>query len=222
LEKRHQEYMEYYQARLKKYENNPLYPNSYHSEKELYNAIVNSEDLEEFGRKVEEENLAVKNAIALVKDQETSLKKFYQELKEEIRLHAPLRILDIVDSVKTDNELVNTVSEIEGEVNVEITLDLLTDQIYHDLMILEEIEIYQSAEVPDEWKKEINQDVPQEIITQGLKDWGESVLPNAQEWDPQWKYNFDLIWEERHRRLIPIPDKVLEKRLEQFKTYRGI
>lgn len=222
MEKRHQEYMEYYQARFKKYEDNPLYPYSYQSEKALYDAIATSDKLDEFGRKVEEGNLAVENAIALVKDQETARKKLYQELKEEIRLHAPLRILDIIDTVKTDIELTNTVSEIEGEVSIEITLDLLTDQIYHDMMTLEEIEIFQSAEVPDEWKKEINQDYPQELINMGREDWTESVIPNAHKWDPHWQYNFDLIWEERHRRLIPIPDEVLKRRVEQFKTYRGI
>lgn len=219
---RHQEYMEYYHVRMQKYENNSLYPHSYQSEKELYEAIANSKDLEEFGRKVDEGNLAVENAIALVKDQETARKNLYQELKEKIRLHAPLRILDVVDTVTTDTELVNSVSEIEGEVNVEITLDLFTDQIYHDLMILEEIEVYQKAEVPDEWKKEINQEHPQELIDQGRKDWMDHVLPNAQQWDPHWQYDFDLIWEDRHRRLIPIPDQVLKKRIEQFKSYRGI
>lgn len=219
---RHQEYMEYYHVRMKKYENSSLYPHSYQSEKELYEAIANSKDLEEFGRKVEEGNLAVENAIALVKDQETARKNLYQELKEKIRLHAPLRILDVVDTVTTDTELVNSVSEIEGEVNVEITLDLFTDQIYHDLMILEEIEVYQKAEVPDEWKNEINQEHPQDLIDQGRKDWMDHVLPNAQQWDPHWQYDFDLIWEDRHRRLIPIPDQVLKKRIEQFKSYRGI
>ncbi len=222
MEKRHQEYMEYYQARLKKYENNPLYPHSYQSEKELYEAIVNSENLDEFGRKVEDRNLAVENAIALVKDQETARKKLYQELKEEIRLHAPLRILDVIETLKTDLELTNTVSEIEGEVSNEISLDLFTEEIYYDLLSLEEIEVFQSAEVPDEWKQEINQDYPQELITMGHEDWNESVIPNAHKWDPEWQYNFDLIWEERHRRLIPIPDEVLKKRIEQFKIYRGI
>lgn len=222
MEIRHQEYIDYYHVRMKKYENNSLYPHSYQSEKELYEAIANSKDLEEFGRKVDEGNLAVENAIALVKDQETARKNLYQELKEKIRLHAPLRILDVVDTVTTDTELVNSVSEIEGEVNVEITLDLFTDQIYHDLMILEEIEVYQKAEVPDEWKNEINQEYPQDLIDQGRKDWMDHVLPNAQQWDPHWQYDFDLIWEDRHRRLIPIPDQVLKMRIEQFKSYRGI
>lgn len=222
MNQRHQEYLEYYQSRLKKYENNPLYANSYQSEKALYDAISNSEDLEDFGQKVESENLAVKNAIALVKDQETARKILYQEIKEDIRLHAPLRILDAVDSAKTDMELINIVSDIESEVNIEISVDLFTDELYHELMMLEEIEVYQSAEVPDEWKKEINHDYPQEMIQQGIKEWNEITVPNARKWDPEWQYNFNLIWEDRHRRLIPIPDEVLQKRIEQFKTYRGI
>ncbi|MDO8870772.1 MAG: hypothetical protein Q7V10_08505 [Methanobacteriaceae archaeon] len=222
MNQRHQEYVKYYESRLKKYENNLLYPYSYKSEKALYDAISESEDLEEFGQKVEWGNLAVKNAIALVKDQETARKNLLIELKEEIRLHAPSRILDIVDSLKTDVELINTVSEIEGDVNVEVTLDLFTDQIRYDLMILEEIEVYQSAEVPDEWKNEINQENPQELIKQGNKQWEDAMLPQAQKWDPPWQYQSDLIWEERHRRLIPIPHEVLEKKIKQFKTYRGI
>jgi hypothetical protein len=222
LEKRHQEYLEYYQARLKKYENNPLYSHSYESQNALYHAIAGSENLEEFGQKVEKEQLAIKSAIALVKDKETARKNLYQELGEEIRSHAPLRILEIVDSVKTEAELLNTVTEIEGEVNIEITLDLFTQEISYDLLMLEEIEVYQNAEVPDEWKKEINQDYPQELIDQGRKNWLEVVVPNAQRWDPHWKFNLDLIWEERHRRLIPIGDEVLKKRIRQFKTYRGL
>lgn len=222
MDQRQQEYVEYYQSRLKKFENNPLYANSYQSEKALYEAIANSTDLEEFGQKVESENLAVKNAIALVKDQETARKKFYEELKEEIKLHAPLRILDAVDSVKTDLELIKMVNDIESEVNIEIIVDLFTQEIYNDLMMLEEIEVYQSAEVPDEWKKEINHERPQEMINDGIKDWNESFVPNARNWDPNWQYNASLIWEERHRRIIPIPDEILKKRIIQFKTYRGI
>lgn len=222
MEKRHQEYLEYYSSRLKKYENNPLYANSYQSEKDLYDAIANSTDLKEFGEKVESGNLAVKNAIALVKDQETARKKLYQELKEEIKLHAPLRILNAVDSVTTDLELINIVNDIENEVNIEILLDLFTEELYYDLMILEEIDVYQSAEVPDEWKKEINKDYPQEMIEEGIREWNKSIVPNARNWDPGWQYNFNLIWEDRHRRLIPIPDEVLKKRVKQFKTHRGL
>jgi hypothetical protein len=222
MEQRHQEYCEYYKSRMLKYENNPIYKNSYKSEKALYDAITSSADLEEFGRKVEEENLAVKNAIALVKDQETARAEFFEDLKEYIKLHAPLRVLETIDAVKTDMELVNKVSEIEADVNIEITLDLMTDYFYYDFHILEEIEVYENAEVPDEWKSEINNEYPQSMIDSGREAWVKDVLPSVWNWDPDWKFNFELIWEERHRRLIPVPDEIIKKRIEQFKRYRGI
>jgi hypothetical protein len=44
----------------------------------------------------------------------------------------------------------------------------------------------------------------------------EHVEPNAGTGTPG-KFNPDLIWEERHRRLIPIQDEVLKRRIEQLK-----
>ena len=222
MDQRHQEYCEYYKSRMQKYENNSIYKNSYKSEKALYDAINSSADLDEFGKKVEKENLAVKNAIALVKDHETARAELLEDLKEYIKLHAPLRILETLDSVKTDIELVNKVSGIEADVNIETTLDLMTDYFYYDFQILEEIEAYENAEVPDKWKSEINKEYPQSMIDSGRETWAKEVLPRVWNWDPDWKFNFDSIWEERHRRLIPVPDESIKKRIEQFKRYRGI
>jgi hypothetical protein len=60
------------------------------------------------------------------------------------------------------------------------------------------------------------------MIDSGREAWVKDVLPSVRNWDPDWKFNFDLIWEERHRRLIPVPDEIVKKRIEQFKRYRGI
>ena len=222
MDQRHQEYIKYYRSRMLKYKNNPLYKNSFETEKSLYNAISNSKNLDEFGKKIEENNLAVKNAIALVKDQETARKKHLKELKEYVRLKAPLRILEIIDSMESDMELVETVSKIEADVSIEISIDLMTDYFYNDFLSLEEIEVYKSAEVPEKWQNEINHEYPQEMISLGRESWTNDVLPSTHNWDPQWEFDFDLIWEERHRRLIPVSDEVVRKRIEQFKIYRGI
>lgn len=222
MDDRHREYLEYYQSRMRKYQNHPLYTHSYQTEKELYEAIRDSASLEEFGERVKEGNLAVKNAIALVKDHETARMKFYRDIKENIRLKAPIKILELVDSVNSDMELVGMVGEIEAEVNKEIVIDLFTDYLYQDFSILEEIEVYQSAEVPSEWKQEINHDYPQELIRKGRKSWKEDLVPQARAWKPDWNFDLDLVWEERHRRKIPVPDKILKKRIEDFKAYRGL
>lgn len=222
MDQRHQEYIKYYRSRMLKYKNNPLYKNSFETEKSLYNAISNSKNLDEFGKKIEENNLTVKNAIALVKDQETARKKHLKELKEYVKLKAPLRILEIIDSMESDMELVETVSKIEADVSIEISIDLMTDYFYNDFLSLEEIEVYKSAEVPEKWQNEINHEYPQEMISLGRESWTNDVLPSAHNWDPQWEFDFDLIWEERNRRLIPVSDEVVRKRIEQFKIYRGI
>jgi hypothetical protein len=220
--KRHEEYIEYYKVKMLKYEDNPIYKNSYNSEKSLYDAISSSTDIDEFGRKIEKENLAVKNAIALIKDHETARKKLYMEIKEDIRLHAPLRILDTIDSMKNDMDIVNKVSEIENQVSKEISIDLFTTQFSDDLDILEEIEVYKNAQVPDEWKKKINQEIPNEMIRGGHDDWHSHVIPQAQTLKPDWEFEFDLLWDNRHRRLLPFSDEILKKRIQQFKDYRGI
>ncbi|MGC9517153.1 MAG: hypothetical protein ACP5C3_05585 [Methanomicrobiales archaeon] len=222
MDQRHQEYIDYYKSRMIKYEKNPLYKNSFETEKALYEAITSSKDLEEFGHKVEEGNLAVKNAIALVKDQEKARENQFKEMKEYVRLKAPQKILEIIDSVQSDMELVEKISEIEAKVNIEISLDLMTDYFYNDFSILEEIEVYSSAEVPEKWHEDLNNRYPQEMISLGRESWIKDVLPSVIDWDPNWKFDFDLIWQERHRRLIPIKDEIVNRRVEQFKEYRGL
>ena len=221
MDTRHKEYTEYYKSRMLKYEGNPMYENSYKTEKDLYEAIANSSSLEEFRKELNEKNLAVKNAIALVKDKETARKKHFEEIKEFIRLKAPVRILEITDSIQNETELIQKSNEIESEVSIEISVDLFTDIFYSDFPMLENIEVWQTAEVPEEWKRDLNNYIT-EALVQGRETWEKEIIPNARNWKPDWTFDFDLISEERHRRLIPVSDETTEKRIEQFKKYRGI
>lgn len=221
MDTRHKEYTEYYKSRMLKYEGNPMYENSYKTEKDLYEAIANSSSLEEFRKELNEKNLAVKNAIALVKDKETARKKHFEEIKEFIRLKAPSRILEILDSIQTETELIQKSNEIESEVSIEISVDLFTDIFYSDFPMLENIEVWQTAEVPEEWKQDLNNYIT-EALVQGRETWEKEIIPNARNWKPDWSFDFNLISEERHRRLIPVSDETTEKRIEQFKKYRGI
>lgn len=221
MDTRHKEYTEYYKSRMLKYEGNPMYDNSYKTEKDLYEAIANSSSLEEFRKELNEKNLAVKNAIALVKDKETARKKHFEEIKEFIRLKAPSRILEILDSIQTETELIQKSNEIESEVSIEISVDLFTDIFYSDFPMLENIEVWQTAEVPEEWKQDLNNYI-KEAFVQGRETWEKEIIPNARNWKPDWTFDFDLISEERHRRLIPVSNETTEKRIGQFKKYRGI
>lgn len=222
MEQRHQEYLDYYRLRMKKYENNPLYKNSYESEKNMYDALNSCEKLEDFRAKVENENLPLKNAIALTKDQSLARKELYESIKEFIRKKASVQTLEMLETVQTVNELTKRANEIEASVGIEISIDQMTWFFYSDFIAMENIEVWQNAEIPAEWHKEIHEEWVQESMTEGKKTWQNNIVPESQKWSPDWKFNFDLIWEDRHRRLIPVPDEIVKKRIQQFKTYRGI
>ncbi|MBN1633414.1 MAG: hypothetical protein JW917_04530 [Ignavibacteria bacterium] len=221
MDKRHQEYIDYYKSRMLKYKDNPMYGNSYQTEKNLYDAISTASSLDEFGKILNENNLAVRNAIALSIDKETARKIHFEEIKEFIRAKAPIRILEIIDSVKTDTELIQKSNEIESAVSIEISVDLFTDIFYSDFDMLENIEVWETAEVPEEWRKDLAGWI-NDTQKEGKESWEKDVLPNARNWNPDWTFNFDLIFEERHRRKIPVSNEIVKKRIEQFKKYRGL
>lgn len=222
MEKRHEEYIKYYEVRFKKYENNPLYKNSYQAEKKMYEAIKNAKDLKEFGEILKKEKLNLKCAIALVKDQETARLNHYKSINEHVRAKAPEMILQIIDDVQDINELTAKVSEIDTKISREISIDLFTDQFYYDLLNLENIEIYEKARLPEgEWKEESKKFLEREI-NHFKKSWNENILPENRKWQNDWDLNYDNIWEDRHRRKIPTPDEVVKTRIEEHKKYRGI
>src|SRR4051812_30940781 len=112
MDTRHLEYIEYYKARLKKYENNPMYRNSYESEKALYDAIASCAQLEDFKNKVEEGKLPFKNAVALMKDQETAREKYYLSIKEPIRAQESTDILKMLDTIEDLGDLITKSNDI--------------------------------------------------------------------------------------------------------------
>jgi hypothetical protein len=220
MDERHSDYVAYYEARMKKFEGSELYKESALTEKALYEAIASCEKLEDFKEKLEAGNLHVKNAIALIKDKEKGFRDLYLKIKEVIRAKAAEQILEKVDEIETVEDLTTFVTEIETKNSIAISVDEFTDEFYYDFDVLESIEVRKNAEVPDEWKKDIDEKV-QDMIAKGREDWKESVVPNARNWDPNWSFNYDLIFEERHRRKIPFPDEIVKKRIDQHKEYRG-
>jgi hypothetical protein len=222
MDQRLKDYIEYYRSRMRKYENNPVFTNSFASEKHIFEAISSCETLDEFKTKLEDGNLLLKNAVALTKDQEIARKELYENIKEFVRKKAPDQILEMLADVETVNDLTKKANEIGAKVSIEISIDQMTSYFYYDFTALENMEVWENAEIPEEWHKEIHKEWVQETIEEGRKIWQNTILPESHKWSRDWKFNFDLIWEDRHRRLIPVPDETVGKRIEQFKTYRGI
>lgn len=72
MEKRDEEYIAYYNARMKKFKDNSLYERSYAAEKKMHETISACAKLEDFRAMIEKDHPEVQCAIALVKDQETA------------------------------------------------------------------------------------------------------------------------------------------------------
>ena len=221
MDQRHAEYIDYYKARMKKYEGNPLYPNSYASEKALYDAIAGITDLEEFKTKMQQGNLHTKNAIALVKDQETAEKKHWEDLKEPIKAKGCAAVLAVIDSFNDVMTMVTETNNIRQKNSLEQSVDGFIDGFYSDFLALENIEVYEKADVPSRWRAE-REDSIREMKADGKKLFAEVTLPRAREWDPNWKWNHELVWEDRHRRVIPVPDETIRRRIPQHKNYLGV
>ncbi len=214
------DYLLYYEARMKRWQNSDIYTHSYQSEKAIYDLIASCTSLDDLQSKAELfRSLTVKNAIALVQDQETYRKKVYEDCKEFVRAKAPAAILEQAKNMTSDMEIVNMVNQALQKNSIEITVDQLVNFFYSDFVAMENIEVYQQASIPEEWKKECNQ-YAQDTMESGKKLWQENQLPEARQWQPGWTLNYQLLNEGRHRRLIPVNDVELDKKIAFHKIYK--
>ncbi|MCB1172545.1 MAG: hypothetical protein KDK39_03215 [Leptospiraceae bacterium] len=218
---RQEEYTAYYKARMQKYEGNPMYVNSWQTEKALYELMRDAQSKAEYQEKFFSEKLNIKNAIALVKDQETARLQHYESIKEDIRAQGCAAILAEVDSYESEADLSTRIPKLQQANSKAVSIDGFTDHFYSDFLVLEHIEVARRAAVPSRWKAELD-DYVRTTIAEGRRDWQEQVTTNARQWDPEWQFDYDLIHADRHRRRIPVPDSEVAKRIKEHKEYRGL
>ena len=207
------DYQDYYRVRMERYENDPDYQNSYQSEKAIYEAIASCTVLGEFKEKLG--NLNEKNAMALTKDDYTYRYKHYMNIKEFVRAKGPQRIVERADQCANVSDLITMVGEEENKNMLEISVDHI--YFFRDCwVLLDNIERYEKAEVPSSYKSE-RQKFANEMKAD-IKNRYKETIEEMQKWQDGWKIDFDLIWEERHRRLIPYKDEDIRTKIEQLKT----
>ncbi|MBX7150374.1 hypothetical protein K1X84_01950 [bacterium] len=223
MEQRHREYTDYYEARMNRYLNIPMYQNSYEAEKALFQAISEVEKLEDFRAVLEKNQLNIRVAIAKVKDTEKARLEFYDQIHETVRAKSSERILQAIDNIQSPEELTRMVLDIETENNLFITVDLFADCFYSDFKILEEIEVAESivGDIPQEWRQEESDRVHM-LRKSGRTDYEQRIVPGYRQYQPDWKINYALIGEKRHRRKIPFPEEVVQKRIKQHQRYTGM
>jgi hypothetical protein len=223
MEKRHEEYVVYYEARMKKFEGNPTYARTYAAEKKLYETIRDVPKLEDFRTVVEKDHPEVQCAIALVKDQESARLAHFKKLEEDVRAISPERILKEIDQAKTAIEVANTVSKIDQETGLLISIDQFMDGFYNDFDMLENLAVMEAIrnDLPKEWQQEITDEIKETLEKQ--KDfYAAHTRANNRNYKADWEYDYALVWKTRHRRRIPFPDEIVKRRIDEHKRYNGI
>jgi hypothetical protein len=209
-----EEYKAYYRTRAERFANNPNYKNSYEAEKNLADAFLSCTEMEEFRTKIG--NLNHKCANALTKDKYIMEQAFFNEYHEIIRVLAANRILGKVDNYENVSDLITMVTEELNKNNIEISMDEANRQLVHDWNQLDNIEIYENAEVPSEYKQEFQEYV--DSTKKGINEGVASLEENNSHWQSGWRLNPNIVTEHRHRRLFPYKDEHLTEQLQKYKS----
>ncbi len=100
--------------------------------------------------------------------------------------------------------------------SIEISMDEANRQMLYDWILLDEIEVYANAEVPDKYKQYMQESVNE--FKEHLIGNVEDIEKNNDSWQSGWRLNPDLIFEHRHRRLFPFKDEDLREMLAKYKS----
>jgi len=201
-------YKQYYFLRMQQYEGNADYANTYAAEKALYDAINSCTVLEEFKDKIGNNNDLV--AIARVQDEQNIRLKHYEAINETVKAESCRRILEKTKQVSNVTDLLTMVNEEQNVANIAITTD--TIHPFDDFLYLENVEIWEQAEIPAAYKEKYAAYAKDEKIS--IKNSYAAIEKEMNNWQPGWKFNFTKIDEERHRRLLPYPKEVIAAQKE--------
>jgi hypothetical protein len=170
--------------------------------------------MEEFKTKIG--NLNHKCACALVKDKNLMEQAFFNDIKEIIRVHASNRILEKVDKFENVTDLITMVNEEENKCMIEITMDEANRQFHSDWDLMDNVEIFENAVVPDEYKKGMLEKA--NFFREEIKENVARIEENNSHWQSGWKLTPDIITEHRHRRLLPYKDEHVAEQLKKYKS----
>ncbi len=224
MDQRHAEYVEYYRARLARCQASAsLYPRTLAAEQAMFDAISTAPDMASFGQRVHREQLPLACAIARAQDVHTAEANFWQQRNEPVRAAPHLEILQAIEAERpsTVQDLVTLVTTISDRWNLRISDDeMLRDDVWNDFKILEDIEAYRVAQVPPAWAAERAQHAQREL-DRGREHFEEVTLPERRKFVPDWQPDHQALHEPRHRRLFPVADDVLQRRLDNHREYLG-
>ena len=210
------EYQAYYRARLRRYDNNPLYPATAAAEREMCAAVEASTSVEDMQQRVVGAGLNIATGRALLRDQATARAALFAETSETVRAQGPAAVLAGVDAVTDAAALASLGSTAELDAQRAVTADELTRLWTTSLAALENVEVWQNAVVLDQWRAELAGYVADTSASQ-RQVWAQ-LTTDAQQQAPGWRFDEARAREDRHRRLVPMPDATLDRRLAQHRS----
>lgn len=193
--------------------NNDNYKHSYQIESKILKAIQSSNSMEEF--KIKLGNLNELCAIALVKDEAIIEKDFFEKHKEEIRKLAPMRILKSLNEINNPIDLGIMITEETNKNSLEISSDEAHRQLIYDWHLVDDITIYENAEVPEKYKSGMREIVNsvKELLVSSIDD----IEKTMQAWEDNWRVKPEINLEYRHKRLYPFKEEHIKEQIEKYK-----
>ena len=210
-----EEYKAYYATRAEKFAGNSNYKLSYEAEKNLSAAMQGCNELGEFKDRLG--NLNELCAVALVKDEAMMERDFFKKHKEDVRIKASLEILEHADEYQNVMDLITMVNKVMNKNMLEITADEAQRQLFYDWDLVDRVEMYTKAVVPEKYKKDMLDSA--ESFRKSIRDNANHLKEEIRKFVPDWDFNPDIIMAHRHRRLCPFKDEHI---LEQLSKYKSI
>lgn len=215
MDKLLEDYKAYYLSRSKRYAGNPNFKRTAEVEKKLSDAMnscsVIDDAKDKFG------DLPALCATAQLLDKSEYSMRVYTDLKETVRAKGNADVLQKCVGINNTTDLIRESTEIFLNNSKEISEDTGTVSFFKSsLSKLEEIEEYENAKAPGNYEAEMRKSA--ERSKQELKNSLATSLTEFRKYHPTYNFNWDGLWEHRHRKLIPIPDEILTKRINQVKN----
>jgi hypothetical protein len=205
------EYRAYYRARAERYAANPLYPESAAAEKAMSEAIDAATSFEDFRAKAIELSMAMGHALA--RDQARARLAVYEETAETVRAQGPAEVIAGIDQATDAPALASLLSAIEQRTQIAVTVDELHRIWSMSLVALENVEMWQTAEVPDKWRRDLEK-FASDALKSEREVW-QQIVKEGQQHQPGWTFDPAVASAERHRRRVPVADEVFAQRLSE-------
>lgn len=208
------DYKSYYRTRANRFANDPDYPESYKAEKEMSDTLESCSQLEEFQE--HGQRLSQAAAKALIIDEYTLEKKYYDKHDEIVRAQAAEEILSKINNINDINEIFTLVSDVTTANSRAISLDESHRQLQYDWDAVDDIWVYENAEVPSEYQSVM--DDWAEDKRNSLRSGVEDMEKNNNEWQSGWRLQPEIILETRHVRLLPYKQEHINEQLNKYKS----